>query len=153
MPPNEATVPGAYDFRQVAWFDGLGATGKGSAPVKVLTPGTSSNGLRAALAAHIESKIEGSAGGIAAALAAGDEGAISQEDSDAMRRSGLAHLLSVSGLHITAVVVALAALLWVGRSMDVHVRFRPDERPHLLVTYPNKDKLPLPEDVEAGSAV
>lgn len=106
MPPNEATVPGAYDFRQVAWFQGLGATGKGFAPVKVITPGSSSNGLRAALAAHIESKVEGSAGGIAAALAAGDEGAISQEDSDAMRRSGLAHLLSVSGLHITAVVVA-----------------------------------------------
>jgi competence protein ComEC len=106
MPPNEATVPGAYDFRQVAWFQGLGATGKGYAPVKVITPGSGSNGLRAALAAHIESKIDGSAGGIAAALAAGDEGAISQEDSDAMRRSGLAHLLSVSGLHITAVVVA-----------------------------------------------
>ena len=106
MPPNEATVPGAYDFRQVAWFAGLGATGKGNAPVKVLAPGKESNGLRAALAAHIQSKIEGSAGGIAAALAAGDEGAISLEDADAMRRSGLAHLLSVSGLHITAVVVA-----------------------------------------------
>lgn len=106
MPPNEATVPGGYDFRQVAWFDGLGATGKGNAPVKVIEPGKASNGLRAALAAHIESRVEGSAGGIAAALAAGDEGAISLEDSDAMRRSGLAHLLSVSGLHITAVVVA-----------------------------------------------
>lgn len=106
MPPNEATVPGAYDFRQVAWFDGLGATGKGNAPVKVIEPGKESNGLRAALAAHIQSKVEGSAGGIAAALAAGDEGAISLEDAEAMRRSGLAHLLSVSGLHITAVVVA-----------------------------------------------
>lgn len=106
MPPNEATVPGAYDFRQVAWFAGLGATGKGNAPVRVIAPGKESNGLRAALAAHIQSKVEGSAGGIAAALAAGDEGAISLEDADAMRRSGLAHLLSVSGLHITAVVVA-----------------------------------------------
>jgi competence protein ComEC len=106
MPPNEATVPGAYDFRQVAWFDGLGATGRGNAPVKVIEAGRESNGLRAALAAHIQSKVEGSAGGIAAALAAGDEGAISLEDADAMRRSGLAHLLSVSGLHITAVVVA-----------------------------------------------
>jgi competence protein ComEC len=106
MPPNEATVPGGYDFRQVAWFDGLGATGKGNAPVKVIAPAKGSNGLRAALAAHIESRIDGSAGGIAAALAAGDEGAISLEDADAMRRSGLAHLLSVSGLHITAVVVA-----------------------------------------------
>ncbi|MDB5677565.1 ComEC/Rec2 family competence protein [Sphingomonas bacterium] len=110
MPPNEATVPGAYDFRRVAWFDRLGATGKGIAPVTVLTPGAASNGLRARLAAHIELQLPGSAGGIAAALAAGDEGAISQEDSDAMRRSGLAHLLSVSGLHITA-AVAMTILL------------------------------------------
>nr|WP_240047649.1 ComEC/Rec2 family competence protein [Sphingomonas panacisoli] len=109
MPPNEATVPGAYDFRRVAWFDRLGATGKGIAPVTVVTPGTQSNGLRARLAAHIEAQVAGSAGGIAAALAAGDEGAIGEADSDAMRRSGLAHLLSVSGLHITAVV---AATIW-----------------------------------------
>lgn len=109
MPPNEATVPGAYNFRRVAWFDGLGATGRGIAPVTVVTPGAPSNGLRARLAAHIEAQVPGSAGGIAAALAAGDEGAISEEDSDAMRRSGLAHLLSVSGLHITAVV---AATIW-----------------------------------------
>ena len=109
MPPNEATVPGAYDFRRVAWFDRLGATGKGIAPVTIVSPGTGSNGLRAALSAHIQSRIPGSGGGIAAALAAGDEGAISQEDAEAMRRSGLAHLLSVSGLHITAVV---AATIW-----------------------------------------
>ncbi|HEX4694019.1 ComEC/Rec2 family competence protein [Sphingomonas sp.] len=110
MPPNEATVPGAYDFRRVAWFDGLGATGKGIAPVALVTRGAPSNGLRAALAAHIEAELPGSAGGIAAALAAGDEGAITQEDSTAMRRSGLAHLLSVSGLHITA---AVAFTIWI----------------------------------------
>jgi MFS family permease len=37
---------------------------------------------------------------------------------------------------ITALLVAVAALLWVGRSMQVHVRFRADEHPHLQVTYP-----------------
>ncbi|WP_363130370.1 ComEC/Rec2 family competence protein [Sphingomonas sp.] len=110
MPPNEATVPGAYDFRRVAWFDGLGATGKGIAPVTVLTPGSQSNGLRAALAAHIEAALPGNAGGIAAALAAGDEGAIDQQAQSDMRRSGLAHLLSVSGLHITA---AVAFTIWI----------------------------------------
>jgi competence protein ComEC len=34
----------------------------------------------------------------------GDRGAISEADEEAMRRSGLAHLLSISGLHVTAVV-------------------------------------------------
>jgi MFS family permease len=37
---------------------------------------------------------------------------------------------------ITALLVAVAALIWAGRSMQVHVRFRADERPHLQVTYP-----------------
>ncbi len=29
MPPPAAAVPGAYDFVRVAWFSGLGATGRG----------------------------------------------------------------------------------------------------------------------------
>ncbi|MDB5685395.1 MAG: competence protein ComEC, partial [Sphingomonas bacterium] len=60
--------------------------------------------LRARLSAHIRSQLPAAEAGIAAALAAGDQGAIPEEDAEAMRRSGLAHLLSVSGLHVTAVV-------------------------------------------------
>src|SRR5690606_2007905 len=58
------------------------------------------------LSAHIRDRLEGGAGGIAAALATGDQGGIPEEDAEAMRDSGLAHLLSVSGLHLTAVVGA-----------------------------------------------
>ena len=52
----------------------------------------------------------GAEGGIAAALATGDQGGIPEADAEAMRRSGLAHLLSVSGLHLTAVVGAVMLL-------------------------------------------
>lgn len=106
MPPPSAAVPGAYDFARVAWFAGVGATGRGFAPVRVLAPGDARARLRTRLTAHITSRLEGSRGGIAAALATGDEGAIREKDSEAMRRAGLAHLLSVSGLHITAAVTA-----------------------------------------------
>lgn len=111
MPPAPPAVPGAYDFERVAWFDGLGATGRGFAPVDVLAPGRPDSGLRARLTAHVQSQVEGSAGGIAAALVTGDRGAISEEDAEALRRSGLAHLLSVSGLHVTAVVGATMLLV------------------------------------------
>lgn len=112
MPPPAAAVPGAYDFERVAWFSGLGATGKGFAPVEILTPGAASGAdLRARLSSHIQSRISGSGGGIASALATGDQGAIAEEDSEAMRRSGLAHLLSVSGLHVTAVTAAAMLLV------------------------------------------
>jgi len=74
--------------------------------VTVVTPARPGSDLRSALTAHITERLPCSAGGVAAALATGDEGAIAEPDAEAMRRAGLAHLLSVSGLHITAVVGA-----------------------------------------------
>ena len=108
MPPPPPSVPGAYDFARVAWFDGIGATGRGFGPITLLSPGDDPRGgLRARLSAHIRAQLPPAPGAIAAALATGDQGAIPLDDAEAMRRAGLAHLLSVSGLHITAVVGAV----------------------------------------------
>lgn len=105
MPPPQPGVPGAYDYAQTAWFQQIGATGRGFAPVVVLKPArTDGDGIRARLTRHVEAMLSGSAGGIATALITGDTGAIGESDADAMRRAGLAHLLSISGLHVTAVV-------------------------------------------------
>lgn len=104
IPPPPPAVPGAYDFARVAWFSGIGATGRGFAPVEIVTPALRGEEIRGRLTAHIQRRLEGSGGGIAAALVTGDTGAIAEEDAEAMRRAGLAHLLSVSGLHLTAVV-------------------------------------------------
>ncbi len=104
MPPAGPVAPGGHDFARAAWFQGIGATGRGFAPVTLLRPGPKAMGLRQRLSARITAQIAGSEGGIAAALATGDVGAIDDSDAEAMRRAGLAHLLSVSGLHITAVV-------------------------------------------------
>jgi competence protein ComEC len=105
--PPTASVPGGFDFSRVAWFQGLGATGKAIGLVtRVGSPSTAGASMRDRLSAHIRSQLEGSAGGIASAFATGDRGGISPEDEEAMRASGLTHLLSVSGLHVTAVVGA-----------------------------------------------
>lgn len=105
MPPPTASLPGGYDFAQRAWFDRIGAVGTVLGEVsRAPGRGSAAPPLRARLSAHIHGQIEGSAGGIAAALVTGDRGAISEADEEAMRRSGLAHLLSISGLHVTAVV-------------------------------------------------
>lgn len=105
MPPPTASLPGGYDFAQRAWFDRIGAVGTVLGAVS-RTPGSgaATPPLRARLSAHIHGQVARSAGGIAAALVTGDRGAISEADEEAMRRSGLAHLLSISGLHVTAVV-------------------------------------------------
>lgn len=107
-PPMPMPLPGAHDFARDFWFKGIGATGRALGKVEVLVPATSSGlaGLRARLDQHVRTQMPGAEGGIATALATGDQGALPEEDAEAMRRSGLAHLLSVSGLHIAAVVGA-----------------------------------------------
>lgn len=105
MPPPPPAVPGGYDFRRQAWFLGLGAVGKAIGSVTV-DGGDDVPSLRQRLSAHIAAQLPARESGIAAALATGDQGGIAEEDQEAMRASGLAHLLSVSGLHITAVVAA-----------------------------------------------
>jgi competence protein ComEC len=116
VPPPEAALPGAYDFARVAWFRGIGATGKALGTVTVTAPPTQGGfrrwlaTKRAMLTRHIEAQLAGSIGGVAAAFVTGDVGAIDQADADAMRRSGLAHLLSISGLHVAAAIGAVMFL-------------------------------------------
>ncbi|MDF8334082.1 ComEC/Rec2 family competence protein [Novosphingobium cyanobacteriorum] len=110
MPPAPPMLPGGYDFARAAWFQGLSATGAALGPVQVATPAQGAGSLRAvqqALADHVRARLSGSPGAIAAALASGDRGAIAQADEDAMRDAGLTHLLSISGLHVSAVIAAV----------------------------------------------
>lgn len=118
MPPAMPSLPGAYDFSRRAWFMELGATGQLLGDIQIVQPAEISWGsfsampeYRQALSNHIQSRMAGGAGAIGATLATGDRGAISDEDAEAMRRSGLAHLLSISGLHVTAVVGAVYLLV------------------------------------------
>lgn len=105
MPPPTASLPGGYDFARRAWFDRIGAVGTALGEVaRGPRAGAEEKPLRARLSAHVQAQLPGSAGGIAAALASGDRGGIADADAEAMRRSGLAHLLAISGLHVTAVV-------------------------------------------------
>lgn len=110
MPPPHASLPGGYDFARTAWFQGLGATGKAFAPIERLSAAPDGGSLRERLGAHIKGSLGARPGGIAVALVTGDQGNVTEADADAMRRSGLTHLLSVSGLHITAAVGAAMLL-------------------------------------------
>ncbi|HKY82496.1 MAG TPA: ComEC/Rec2 family competence protein, partial [Sphingobium sp.] len=105
------SLPGSYDFARRAYFQGIGATGRALKPISLIRPSSETPPLRARLFAHVTARAEGAGSGIAAALATGDQGAISKEDAEAMRRSGLAHLLSISGLHVTALIGAVIFLL------------------------------------------
>lgn len=109
MPPAHPMLPGAYDFARAAWFQGLAATGTMVGRLTVITPAPEGRGLagvQRALAEHVKAQVSGSPGAIAAAFASGDRGGIAETDETAMRDSGLTHLLSISGLHVSAVIAA-----------------------------------------------
>lgn len=109
MPPAPPMLPGGYDFARTAWFNGLSATGSLIGELEVVEPAAEGAGLAKVqrdLAAHVRARLDGSPGTIAAAFASGDRGAITERDEQAMRDSGLTHLLSISGLHVSAVIAA-----------------------------------------------
>lgn len=107
--PSQAVLPGAYDFRRHLFFEGIGGVGFSYTSAQVIresVPGGA--GLFFEKARHvIDEKIAGRAGevsaGIMSALVTGTRGAIADEDNDAMRDSGLYHLLSISGSHVSMV--------------------------------------------------
>ncbi|MGH6659158.1 MAG: ComEC/Rec2 family competence protein, partial [Sphingomicrobium sp.] len=112
MPPPPMALPGTYDFARDAWFKRIGAVGRALGPVEVVEQGQARgfSWARVGLREHIEAAMPANTAGIAVALATGDQNAVGKEDAEAMRRSGLTHLLSVSGLHIAAVVAAVMLL-------------------------------------------
>lgn len=130
MPPAAPMLPGSYDFARAAWFKGLAATGTMIGPLTLLHPAPETGGLASlqrALAAHVRAQVPGSPGAIAAAFASGDRGGIAPADEVAMRDSGLTHLLSISGLHVSAVIAAAYVLalrllaLWPGLALRVRL--------------------------------
>lgn len=112
--PAAPAHPGAWDFQRFAYFSGLGGSGFALAAAEV-TPGEVAGpafaGLRATMEARIAAVLPGAVGAVAAALLTGGQSAIPASDLAAMRDSGLAHLLSVSGLHIAIVMGVSFGLL------------------------------------------
>lgn len=111
-PPPAPASPGAYDFGRNAFFQGMGgvAFALGETRAADLAPPPwrlrltmAVNGARYTLAERIVARLGERTGGIAAAMTTSHETWISQEDMDVMRDSGLAHILSVSGLHMAIV--------------------------------------------------
>ncbi|QMW21826.1 ComEC/Rec2 family competence protein [Sandaracinobacteroides saxicola] len=121
QPPAGPQVPGGYDFSRRAWFMGVGASGQILGAPHLLRAAPAPPGVAAWLALRrleltgwLAARVGGREGGIAAALVTGDQGRIDARTVAAMRDSGLAHLLSVSGYHIAVVV---GASLWLFRRL------------------------------------
>lgn len=120
MPPPGPAAPGAHDFGRDLWFQGIGATGFGFAPLWREDRGEE-NGegglgpwlarLRLSLAERVSAPLPPVEGAIAAALTVGIRGSVPAATEAAWRDSGVAHILSISGLHVSLVAGLVFALI------------------------------------------
>ncbi|RCW84780.1 ComEC/Rec2 family competence protein [Paracoccus lutimaris] len=105
-PPPGPSEPGGFDFRRMAWFEGLGAVGYTRTPVLAVAPPERGgiyalHRLRMSLAERVRQQIGGQAGAVAAALMTGDRSGIEEATNEVMRASNLYHIISISGLHMS----------------------------------------------------
>lgn len=107
IPPPQPSAPGAFDFARHAWFQELGAIGTMRGRPQILDEGEGQgawatlNELRRVIARRILDLLpKDGSGAVAAALVTGETGAIPRKVLDDYRDSGLAHILSISGLHM-----------------------------------------------------
>jgi competence protein ComEC len=115
-PPALPSFPGGWDLQRSAFYTGLGASGYALGPAErtaramVSAPMQFVRMLRETIAGRIFAVIPGAAGAVSVTLLTGAAMAIPVSDRAAFRDSGMAHLLSVSGLHI-AIVMGFALTL------------------------------------------
>ena len=121
-PPPPAS-PGSYDFARDAFFDGIGGVGFALTPVREVQGAPPPwrldlemkiNAARWALAKQIVGEMGPESGGLAAAMVTGHEAFIPKEQVEALRASGLAHIVSISGLHMAIVGGFTFALVRLG---------------------------------------
>ncbi|WP_187971756.1 ComEC/Rec2 family competence protein [Aquibium microcysteis] len=113
FPPSGPARPHGYDFAFESYMDGIGATGFFlTNPVETDLPAAAGwrqellarvGRMREAISARIVERVGGAEGAIAAALIAGTRAGIPEEVNEDLRKTGLAHVLSISGLHMALV--------------------------------------------------
>ncbi|ATQ70228.1 ComEC/Rec2 family competence protein [Methylosinus trichosporium] len=134
LPPAHAALPGGYDFARDAFFAGLGGVGNALGRVEIMPPPdppplslrffASVDRLRNDLARRVYDRLGGDAGAIAAAMVTGKRDFLSEEAKELIRRAGIFHIITISGVQMTLVAglffVGLRRLLALSRTLALN---------------------------------
>lgn len=120
--PHGNLNPGSFDYESWLLAEGIGATGNLARGEReqlkdfVPTAGNLIDRARSRLAARIRAQLgEQAFAGVVVALVVGDQTGISQLQWDLFRNTGITHLVSISGLHVTLIAGLFGSLsgwLW-----------------------------------------
>lgn len=125
--PHGALNPHGFDVELWLFEQGIGAGGYVRPGARLLAEaaGAPIERWRQALRDRLEARLadDALAAGVLAALAIGDQAAIDRDEWDLFRATGVAHLMSISGLHVTMFAWGAGALvgaLWRRSGWLVH---------------------------------
>jgi competence protein ComEC len=113
-------LPGAYDGQFHSYFSGIGAYGSITSEfaLEARSDGfdlsRAIEGTRQAIGDRIDAALDGSSEAIGRAMVMGDQSAITDETRELMAISGLAHIYSISGLHLSIVAGGMFWLVRLG---------------------------------------
>ena len=121
--PHGLLNPHGFDRERWLWEHGIGATGSVKAgrhdrQIRRLAPSGAwgIDAARQAVREQIDSRVaDDRQAGVIAALVVGDQSAILRQDWELFRVTGVAHLMSISGLHVTMfawLAMRLVSALW-----------------------------------------
>ncbi|TPN39389.1 ComEC/Rec2 family competence protein [Mesorhizobium sp. B2-3-3] len=121
LPPTGPVRPDSYDFSFDSYFAGIGGSGfflgnprivraDDGMPLSARLSSAVEN-ARQSIAGRITGIVGGAEGEIAAALIVGVRAGIPDEINEAMRRTGIYHIISISGLHMALVAGTVMGLL------------------------------------------
>ena len=120
-PPLTPVQPGAWDHGRASWFEGAGGNGRVAGGVVIdpaLGKGAGWRGwveaLRTGIAARIRASLPEREAGFAVALVTGERAGLDNDTRDALQVSGLAHILAISGLHMSLVA---GGVFWLVRAL------------------------------------
>lgn len=107
-PVPTPAVPGGYDPQFHGYFAGIGAYGNTTGQLTIVDelprgPLYFLDRVREAIGVRIDAAMQGPSLGIARALIIGDQRQIDQSTRKTMSAAGLAHVLAISGLHLSLV--------------------------------------------------
>ncbi len=126
--------PGGFDTQFHAYFDGIGSYGSTTRSPAIVRAGSEAtpehviDAVRRGISARIDASLGQPAAGIARAIINGDQSAVTDGARETMATAGIAHVLSVSGLHLTIVAGGVFAVLrlllsgWEGLATRVPVK-------------------------------
>jgi competence protein ComEC len=111
-PPPAPASPGSYDFARDEYFQGIGGVGFSRAspemislprPPLALRVELAINAARWELSRRIAGDMDGASAGLGVAMITGYQAWLSDDAQTSLRNSGLAHIISISGVHMAIV--------------------------------------------------